>query len=143
MQGLRQASELHSLILLFWTRLRDSEIVKSSCLRQVILAWTRIPQVVSSCETYLIASTCSMRFRRDFWWWSRSTVVDGGGYTCIVEWTSIWYPRRRDEKRNIFKRNRAAQHGPQIHLQKENEDHAESQKHEEDTDRHWRHEHGR
>ena len=79
MQGLRQASAFHTLKLLFWSRLRDSEIVWSSCLRQIIYALILILHVVSSCETHLIASSCSMRFRRDFWWWSRPTAVDGGG----------------------------------------------------------------
>ena len=51
-EGLRQASALHSshsLVLLFWSRLRDSGIVWNLRLRQVILALIRIPHVASLC----------------------------------------------------------------------------------------------
>ena len=43
------------------------------------------PHVVSSCETHLIAYTCSIRLRRDFWWWDWQTVVDVVRRMCSLE----------------------------------------------------------
>ena len=69
--------------LVVFSRWRDSGIVWNSCFRQVGLALIRIPHVVSSCETHLIAQTSSIRLRRDNWWWDRQTVV-GGGATRVL-----------------------------------------------------------
>ena len=53
-------------------------------MRQVILALIRIPQVVSSCETHLIAHTCSIRPRRDLWWWdARAATATPPGLTAM------------------------------------------------------------
>ena len=64
---------------LFWSRLRDSEILWNFSLRQVALALIRVLHVVSSCETHLTAHTYSVRLRRDLWWWDWRTVVESGG----------------------------------------------------------------
>ena len=81
-----------SLISLFWSRLRDTRIVCNHWMRQIILALIWIPQVVSSCETYLIAFTCSMRLRRDRWWWNWRVVVDGGVTRVLWSGRAIGLP---------------------------------------------------
>ena len=78
--GIRASS---FFILLFWSRLRDTGIVWNLRLRQVILALIWSPHVVSPCETHLIACTCSIRLRRDFWW-SDWRIVVGSVDTCVL-----------------------------------------------------------
>ena len=54
-------------------------IVLGPCLQRVILTDIRIPHVVSSCATHLIAYICSRRPRRYVWLWDWQTLVDSGG----------------------------------------------------------------
>ena len=88
-----------SLILLLWSRLRDSGLVWNSSLRQVILALIRIAHVVSSCETHLIAYI-SIRLRRDYLWWDWQTVVDGGGTRVLWSDRAIGIQRHETKEEN-------------------------------------------
>ena len=74
---------LFSYLVVLVSVTRQCGIVLEPCLQRVILTDIRIPHVVSSCTTHLIAYICSRRLRRYFWWWDLQTLVDSGGTRAL------------------------------------------------------------
>ena len=78
-----KGSDRHQRLFSFFDTKCFRSLCWNVCLRQVILASVRIPHVVSSCATHLIACTCSIYiYIYDF-------DVTSGGRTGRLWWTAV------------------------------------------------------